>query len=597
VSRGSRVCFPPADQIADPPVPVPQVGPVVFTLTFGGVEHTVDLSDLPCPRLVRPLAAALARIGGDQGSVRTWSPGFAQLAGQLRAFIGFASAGLDPRDAVLADVTASLLDGFEAELADRFGTGSGQVAVFMRTVVRLMRIAVEQDPQVLPVPVQARLGYAASRPCRAPTPLDAYPLPVLEAIQRAALTDATAIARRIDAGRALAAAGSDPHTAGVSARQNVLWFISAHGPLTPGRMRQLDLERHRHGGMRELNAQLFIGPGDVVPLLVAVICATGIEPECAKGLRADCLSSPARGYVSLAYVKKRAHSRTAKTMRVRDGGLQTGGGLIRLAMRLTEPARQALGGTGVWAGAGDHGLTEFFASGHQMNTQVLAWMARHRLDELTDHGGGPVRLDLRRLRKSVKSRQYLASGGVLDDFTRGHSKHVAARHYADIAAHREVHEQAVEAGLKQALSAALAPPVVLPGGAAPPPQATPAHLRAAASDDTDVFLASCTGFDDSPFAAAPGQPCPVAIWGCLECPNAVFTDRHLPTLIDFAAFLDSQRESMTAPEWDTRYGLARERLAGSILPAFPDAALTRACAPGAAAAAAALPAQLLEQLT
>jgi hypothetical protein len=178
-------------------------------------------------------------------------------------------------------------------------------------------------------------------------------------------------------------------------------------------MRQLDLERHRHrhGGMRELNAQLFIGPGDVVPLLVAVICATGIEPECAKGLRADCLSSPARGYVSLAYVKKRAHTRIAKTMRVRDGGLQTGGGLIRLAMRLTEPARQALGVTGVWAGAGDHGLTEFFASGHQMNTQVLAWMARHRLDELTDHGGGPVRLDLRRLRKSVKSRQYLASGG------------------------------------------------------------------------------------------------------------------------------------------------------------------------------------------
>jgi hypothetical protein len=88
----------------------------------------------------------------------------------------------------------------------------------------------------------------------------------------------------------------------------------------------------------------------------------------------------------------------------------------------------------------------------------------------------------------------------------------------------------------------------------------------------------------------------VAIWGCLECPNAVFTDRHLPTLIDFAAFLDSQRESMTAPEWDARYGLARERLAGSILPAFPDTALTTACAPGGAAAPA-LPAQLLEQLT
>ncbi|MGH3119771.1 MAG: hypothetical protein ACRDND_01885 [Streptosporangiaceae bacterium] len=594
--RGSRVRFPAASEVGELAAPVPAIGPIVFTRTFGGVGRTVDLSDLPCPKLVRPLAAALASIGGDEGTVRTWSPGFAQLVAQLRAFITFAAAVLGQPGAGLAEVTPQLMDGFEAELAKRFGAGGMQVGVFMRTVVRLMRMAGEQDPRALPVSLQARLCYSASEPCVKSSPLDAYPLPALDAINAAALADVRAIAGRIDAGRRAAAGGSDPRVAGWSARQNVLWHVQARGPLTAGQMAGLRLDRHRHGGMRELNTALFIGPHDLVPFAVAVICATGLEPECVKGLRAECLSSPGRGFASLAYDKKRAHTRTAKTMRVRDGGPSSAGGLIRLAARLTGPARQATGSQHLWVGACDEGLSEFFSAGHQMNTQVLAWMARHRLGELIDYGGGPVRLDLRRLRKSVKSRQYLASGGVLDDFTSGHSKSVAAAHYADIGAHREIHEQAVEAGLRQALEVALPPPVVLPAGTPPPEPATPAQIQAAASADTDVFLASCTGFDNSPFARDAGKPCPVPMWGCLECPNAVFTDRHLPSLVDFGAFLDRQRETLTQPVWNARYGLAHQRLTTGVLSAFPQSQLDLARS-AAHDGPATLPAQFLEQLT
>jgi len=46
------------------------------------------------------------------------------------------------------------------------------------------------------------------------------------------------------------------------------------------------------------------------------------------GLRADCLSSPSGGFVTLTYHKKRAHTRTAKQMRIRTGALSTPGGLI-----------------------------------------------------------------------------------------------------------------------------------------------------------------------------------------------------------------------------------------------------------------------------
>ena len=62
---------------------------MVFTLRFHGIERSVDLSDLPCPRLVRPLAAALASIGGDDGALRTWNPDFLQMVRHLRTLRRF----------------------------------------------------------------------------------------------------------------------------------------------------------------------------------------------------------------------------------------------------------------------------------------------------------------------------------------------------------------------------------------------------------------------------------------------------------------------------------------------------------------------------
>ena len=97
-----------------------------------------------------------------------------------------------------------------------------------------------------------------------------------------------------------------------------------------------------------------------------------------------------------------------------------------------------------------------------------------------------------------ESRRYLQTGGILDDFAAGHTKAVAAAHYADIDAHNALHDQAVEDGLRQALQAALPAPVTATADGEPlgvpgenPPPLTPAQHRAAASGDQDVFLASC----------------------------------------------------------------------------------------------------------
>jgi hypothetical protein len=595
-----------------PPAAVPALGPIVFTLTFAGVPKTVDLSDLPCPRLVRPLAAALASIGGDTGTVRTWAPDVQQMVRYVREFVEHAARSVDADAAGvgLADVTADLVDGFEAALAARYGPGARPVGLFMATVVRLLRLADQAEPGVITAATQARLGYATSTPPRRRSPLDAYPLPVFEAIKQAAFADVAAIRDRVAAGRALAATGSDPGQAGWSDRRNVLWHIAANGPLAAAQ--QLQDRRHvvrcAPGGIEGFNTQVFLGPPDMVPFLVALICVTGLEPECAKGLKAGCLSSPARGFVTLAYDKKRAHVGTRKTMRVRDGGANSAGTLLRTAIRLTDAARELAGGDALWVAAREDGrLHALFEGDYEMTARIRTWAARHHLHELTDYGGGPVRLNLRRLRKSCKSRMYLQSGGILDDFATGHSKQVAAARYGDIGAHRELHDDAVEAGLSQALAVALPPPVVatLSGEPLAPPgnvnrqlTLTPVQAHAATSADTDVFLCSCTDFHDSPFARTPGSPCPVAVWGCLECPNAVFTQRHLPSLVSFADWLEDQREALSGPQWQVRHGLAHERITCGIFPAFTSAQLAEANArAGRSDPLTDLPLRLLDQLT
>lgn len=583
---------------------MPTIGPLVVSLAFDGRQHRVDLSDLPCPRLVRALARELAGIGGQDGTVRQWE-GVRQMTRHLRAFVEFVAAAEPGRaDELGVDgLEPELLDAWEGKLVADYGPDSGEPHLFLRTVVRLLRLADQARPDVLSVHMQARVAFATTNAFQPrPQPLDAYPLPVLEAIQAAALADVRAIRDRITNGERLAAAGADPQVAGWARLENVLWHIDRHGPLSHEH-RRIRPVRIRPGGLVAFNAHLFLTTADLVPFIVLLICQTGLEPECAKGLQANCLINPARGFVSLAYVKKRARNASHKTIRVSDGGaLHFPGGLIRLALRLTARGRQTADTEALWADARQDGVHTSFGTGGSFDRRCAEWTARHGLDKLTDRGGVPVRLDLRRLRKTYKSRQYLQAAGVLDDFTTGHSKQVAAAHYADIDAHRELHEQAIEAGLSQALEVALPPPVVadeqgrhLGDDAA---VLTPEQVNAALSEQSDVFLASCTDFYASPFARRKGDGCPVAIWGCLECPNAVYTTRHLPSLLSFTDFLHTQREDLSEAEWRARYGLAFERITTGITPKFTAEQITTArLIAEATGAQLPVPAQILEHST
>ncbi|MCG7522949.1 hypothetical protein MHW47_00570 [Streptomyces sp. OfavH-34-F] len=557
--------------------PVPSIGPVVFSVPVLvlGTEQEVDLSDLGHPRLVRPLASALIEELGTRGGVRQRTR-LQEAVQTVRAFVTFTTAALEGHgELALDDLEPGLLDGFEQALANRYSADSKGARAALLLLLRLLRRIDESHPRQFELEFSHRINSKrTSEESIAAKPLNAYPFPVFEALEAAALAGVGTVRDRILEGETLAEKGHDPQVHGWDRLENICWYLANCGPLT------LD---HRgipaitkHGGRAALNSRLYLTPRDMVRFQVLLACQTGLEPEAIRELRATCLVSPARGYVTISYLKRRSPGEQNKSLRVRDGGtLRTPGGVIRLSQRLTQRARDMIGAEELWVlPSGTTGvLAPRFTRTVAVDTVPRrAFLAEHKIDAMKDHDGGGVSLDLRRIRKTFKSRQYLRAGGILPDFVSGHSPGVAARHYADIPAHDEIHDSAVEAGLAEALAVALPPPVVLAddgsrlddGDEDLPPQA----VQDALSGATDVWLSSCTDFFASPYAPKKGAPCPVPPWVCLECPNAVFTTRHLPAVLSVLDTIERQREEFSVPEWQARFGLAHERITTGVLNRF-----------------------------
>jgi Winged helix-turn helix len=127
------------------------------------------------------------------------------------------------------------------------------------------------------------------------------------------------------------------------------------------------------------------------------------------------------------------------------------------------------------------------------------------------------------------------------------------------------------AGRKPRLRRSGAQPASRPSGLSVEPE----QMEALLSGEQDVWVAGCANFYASPFGK-PGFACPVPIWGCLECPNAVITSRHLPTLLLFLNRMVAERERLEERAWAAQFGRAYTRIVQQILPAFPTDVVTAA---------------------
>jgi hypothetical protein len=325
-----------------------------------------------------------------------------------------------------------------------------------------------------------------------------------------------------------------------------------------------------------LHAAHYLTAADVVPFLVLLSLETGLEIECCKTLIIDCLQNASTGTVEIAYLKRRARGAEHKTIRIRDHGSTTPGGLIRRLIELTASARRYHPSSSLWVYYRSGALS---AGVRQPKETIDAWISRHGIE---DDDGQPLRLRLSQLRKTHKALWYQKAEGHMARFAVGHSVDIAARHYADIPALRPLHEATIAAAFEDALGAA-APRVITPEQEtdwSEDPDSLPdlpsgSDVGSLLSGDQDVWLASCGGFYASPYGIA-GSPCPIPFWGCLECSNAVITARKLPAILGFLGFIEAQRQGLSAGDWAAKFGRAHTRITGQILPAFSDAVIAGA---------------------
>lgn len=572
--RGRPIAFAPATlpehKQADP------VAGLRFTIDalYGGTV-LIDMTALNPRPIAIAFAGALRRFATLGGSIGSTGGIKDYLVVYHHFFTWLAAAA--PKVNVLSDMRMGHIDSFDRDLEQRRSEGRGYIMV-SKIINTLRDIEVDRPNSITP-DLYERLRYTKRTPPVLSTPRDAYSPHVARALRNPARADIEAIFRRVGAQDKtdlsdLPVNGARATIERILACEGViksdhLAFISLYEMLGRRGLPNATLIDEVHG------AHYLLGR-DLPPLLVLLALETGLEPECLKTLTVNCLANPSAGTVELHYMKRRARGAEHKSMRVRDGGIGTPGGLIRRLIDITAPARQHLPSECLWvyhnAGA--------LKAGINVPAQLIAtWIRRHGI---VDDDGAPLRLLLSRLRKTHKALWYTKTEGHMTRFAVGHSRETAARHYADLPSLRHLHEETVADAFRAAVAAAL--PTVLPSTAEQVLREAPEQAAALMPTEMvkplldgehDLWLAACAGFYSSPFSKA-GSPCAHPYWGCLDCPNAVITTRKLPAILAFRAFVERKRQSMTASDWAAMFGRAHARITNQILPAFSDTVIADA---------------------
>jgi len=573
--RGRPIAFAPVTMPA-PAQPDPVAG-LRFTIDalYGGTV-LIDMTGHNPRPLAIAFAGALRRFAALGGSIGAadgirdylvvYHHFFAWLADEVPGVTG------------LNDLRMIHIDDFASYLEQR-GKSEGRRYVMVSKLINTLREIEADRPDSIAPDLHERLRYTKRTPPVLSTPRDAYSPYVARALRDAARADIEAIFRRVGAQDQTDLV--DPPLA--DARAAIERILARDGVIKADHLALISLFDMR--GRRnlptatlidELHGAHYLLGRDLPALLVLLTLETGLEPECLKTLTVDCLTNPSAGTAELRYLKRRARGAEHKSMRVRDGGIGTPGGLIRRLIDVTAAARQHLPSECLWVYHNAGGLR----TGIRIPAQLIAsWVRRHGI---VDDDGAPLRLLLSRLRKTHKALWYTKTEGHMTRFAVGHSRDVAARHYADLPSLRHLHEETVADAFRAAVASAL--PTVLPTTAEQvlreaPEQAasliSPDMVGPLLDGDHDVWLAACAGFYSSPFTEA-GSPCAHPFWGCLDCPNAVITTRKLPAILAFQAFVEGKRQSLTASDWGAMFGRAHARITDQILPVFSDAVIADA---------------------
>jgi hypothetical protein len=554
-------------------------------------DATIDLSASQCPLVTRALLTALcslARYGSrlaSPGTVR----GYANSVRRFDKFLG--GSRKDSVELQVVDLTPTDLDNYETELRETASSATSKnpyvkithIVVLLRELDRIQANSV--TPQMA-----FRLRYNANGEVGEDGKTDAYSATVASRLREAARADVrSAVERIVQHGASVLEEAKDPAKHGFTDPANVLRLIRETGPVSYQTLiAKAGARCGRTHSLRYLHSLIYPTREDILALWIAFSLSTGMEIECVKSLRAHCLEAPERGYVNVRYLKRRRRGHEWNTLRVRDGGITSPGGILRTAQRLTAQAREHLGSDSLWIYYANGRLRRAnFTStqagteravaqrGHADTDHMRLFVKRHGL---VDDDGRPLNLVLRRLRKTWKVERYRAVGGDPALWVQGHGVEVAVSHYADLPSMADAHEKAVSDGISLLVQSCT---VLTPDQEAqfmPAPEAATAVLERRTGNvpgitgARNVWVADCTNFFESPFAPK-GEACPSPVWSCWECKNAVVHSGKLPAVLAFVSMAEDQRSSLTEAEWDSTYARAYTRAVSQILPTYPESVI------------------------
>jgi hypothetical protein len=583
MSRGRRAQFPhPA--VKDESSPVLPIEPRRFALVIeDGGSLVIDLTKWPGAAFTTEIAPLvrmrILRMG--PGLIRR---SVRRLLVNLRRFWGFLSErGEMPGK--LMDLTVEVIDDYESWLEQKAG-GRIYQRHLLAALIGVLRVGAEDHPGLVRPDLLSRLRFLGHGFVGSSIPRDAYGSGIAAALKVAARGQILDARSRIALAEDL-----PPHPVQIAAcpmlsahRDAVLAEIAVHGRIearhpTFQRFANLAGRRKLDIGIEVPHRGFHLATMDLAAFLILLSLETGMEAESLIRLKADCLCNATKGYVEIAYHKRRARGAEWKRLRVRDGSSATPGGLIRLAIALTERARRHLGSDRLWVIWTVAGLR---AASEDMRKGIDAFVKHHGL---TGDDDAPLHLNLSRLRKTQKAEWYRRTGGQMEQFAIGHTVAVAARHYAEIPALAHIHDAALADAFNDALDAARLGPGPEATASA---EAKPGEMSGSDGADArpdphpqDLWLARCGNFFASPFGAE-GKPCPTPFWGCLECRNAVISEAKLPALLAFQSFMTDQRSALHAEDWTAKFARAYARITHQILPSFPPQVVEAARALGTA---------------
>ena len=317
-----------------------------FTVdTAHGGSALIDLVELRPRRLALAFGSALRDLAPTM--VRTT---VIQHVNGLKRFFQFLNETAPKVDGP-EHLRVEHIDGFESWLEAQGVTTIHRHTILAKAIIALRTVDASR-PGALDEKLRQRLRYTSARPLGRSTPRDAYSGYVAKQLRDAARADIQAITRRLKS-TAPIEHQTTPMLRGyleAACRDTERRARSAH------RMRRfvVSIVRFHLLGLdagtpiRDLHARRYLLAEDVIPFVVLLSLETGLEPECIKALRADCLRNPASGTVEIEYCKRRARGSEWKRLRVRDGASSTPGGIIRTLIELTAAARKHKPSESLW---------------------------------------------------------------------------------------------------------------------------------------------------------------------------------------------------------------------------------------------------------